>query len=161
MATVSVQNQNQFAQTPLIGEQDWTVNQNIVAMRIWASSVSANPLVAGQAFVRIDQTGQPPIVDVCAITAKASGVAIHNMKGDTYVKGQIIDVALVGSVVYMETSGAIAGNARVQLDPTGPTVSTLTAGTNASIGYAIDKATATGQLIRVYIDPQDINISNY
>ena len=161
MATVSVLNQNQFAQTPVIGEQDLTVNQNIVEARIWASSVSAAPLVAGQAFALVDQPGSLPIVDVAAITAKAWGVAIHNMKGDTFVKGQAIELALVGSTIYLETAGAIARGARVQLTPTGPTITTATLGTNASIGYAVDKATATGQLIRVYIQPESIGETNY
>ena len=159
----NVQNLNQFRQTPLIGQQDLTVNQNIVAARIDPDYAGVIPLVAGQAFKLLDSAGPIPVITpVTAVTDTAWGLAVHNMKGDTFVAGQIIDVALVGSTLYLQASAAIARGAKVQIDPTGPTVATLTSlATNASIGYTVDKPTAAGAMTRIYINPLDPNLSAY
>jgi hypothetical protein len=157
------QNASQFLQTALVGQQDWTVNNNIVAVRIDPAYAGGLPLVAGQAFKITDVAGGTPIViPVADATNTPDGVAIHTMKRDTFIAGDYIELALVGSVVYMQTSAAIARGAKVQVDPTGPTISTLTSyPTNASLGKMLDKPTGTGQLARVYINPQDPNTAAY
>ena len=97
-----------------------------------------------------------------AITEKAYGVAIHNLKGDTFVAGQYIELACAGSVVYLPTTAAVARGAKVQLDPTGPSVATLAnSPTNCQIGIMLGKPTAANQVARVQIDPQDGNESAY
>lgn len=157
------QNLNQFKQTPLVGQPDLTVNQNIVPARILATSTGGALLVAGNGFKLSDTAGPVPIVDLIAdATEQIWGVAIHNMKRDTFVAGDYLDLALVGSTVWMQTSAAIARGAKVQLDPTGPTIATLTnKPNNCSIGYTIDKPTAANALCRVYLNPQDGNQSAY
>jgi hypothetical protein len=159
----NVQNLNQFAQTPIVGQPDWSVNQNIVPVKIYASSAGGALLVAGQAFKFVDVAGDMPVVDlVSAVTDKADGVAIHRMKGDTFVAGQIIELALVGSTIWMQFSAAAARGASLQLDPAGPTVATLASlGTNVSIGKSIDKPGAANAMGRVYINPADANLSAY
>jgi hypothetical protein len=159
----NVQNLNQFKQTPVIGQPDWTVNQNIVPVRIDPAYVGALPLVAGQAFKLLDSAGPVPVVTpVTAATDTAWGVAVHSMKRDTFAAGEYIDLALVGSTLYMQASAAIARGAKVQIDPTGPTVATLTnLATNASLGYTVDKPSAAGSMCRVYVNPLDPNLSAY
>ncbi len=163
----NVQNLNQFAQTVLVGQPDWSVNQNIVPVQIYASSSGGASLVAGQGFKFVDQTGDMPVVDIVSgVTDKADGIAIHRMKGDTFVAGQIIELALAGSTIWMQASAAIARGASVQLNPTSggtfPTVATLASlGTNVSIGKSIDKPTGAGAMTRVYVNPQDANLSAY
>lgn len=156
------QNLNAFQQTPMVGEQDQTVNNNIKVVRIDpAYVVSTSPLQAGQWFKLYDVAGQVPIVRPAAVTEKAYGVAIHNMKRDSFLPGDYIELACQGSVVYLETSAAVARGASVQNDPTGPTVSTLTAlPTNASVGTMLDKPTAAG-IARVEVNPLDPNLSAY
>lgn len=157
------QNLNQFNQTALVGQPDWTVNQNIVAARIYASSVGGAALVAGNAFKLVDQTGDMPVVDlVTGVTDTPYGVAIHRMKGDTFTAGQIIELALKGSTIFMQASAATTRGGRLQIDPTGPTVANLASlGTNASLGIGIDKAAAANAMIRVQISPRDPNQSAY
>jgi len=157
------QNLSQFKQSALVGQQDLTVNNNIVAVRIDPAYSGNLPLVAGQAFRLIDVAGGVPIVTpVADATITPYGVAIHTLKRDTFLAGDYIELALQGSVVYMQTSAAIARGAKVQVDPTGPTISTLTSlPTNASLGVCLDKPTATGQLARVSINPLDPNLSAY
>ena len=157
------QNLNQFAQTPLVGQPDWSVNQNIVPVKIYSSSSGGALLVAGNAFKLVDQTGDMPVVDlVTGVTDTPWGVAIHRMKGDTFTAGQIIELALAGSTIFMQASAATTRGGRVQIDPTGPTVANLASlGTNASLGVGIDKSAAANAMIRVYVNPADPNQSAY
>jgi hypothetical protein len=155
------QNQNQFAQTPVLGQLDFTVNPNIKSAKIDPASI-ATVLQAGQAMKLVDVAGTEVIVDVAAVTDKAYGVIPYNPRKNLYAAGDTIDLACKGSVVYLETSAAIARGAKVQLDPTGPTVATLTSlATNCQIGQCLDKPTAANVLTRVEIDPQDANLSAY
>ena len=157
------QNLNQFAQTALVGQPDWTVNQNIVSAKIYTSSSGGALLVAGNAVKLKDIAGDMPVVDlVTGVTDTPWGVLIHRMKGDTFTAGQIVEVALSGSTVFMQASAATTRGNRLQLDPAGPTVANLASlGTNASIGTGIDKAAASGDMIRVYVSPADPNLSAY
>lgn len=160
MATLS-QNLNQFTQTPMVGQQDQTVNQNLKLVRIDPAS-TATVLKAGQAFKLVDVAGETPIVDVALVTEKAYGVAIHDVKRDTYLAGDYITVACVGSVLYLQTSAAVARGAKVQNDSTTATVATLASlATNCQIGVMLDKPAAADALARVEIDPQDPNLSAY
>jgi len=146
------QNQNQFKPTQLLGQQDLTVNNNIITCRIYASSV-ATVLTAGQAMKLVDQAGGVPVVDVAAITDLPFGVIVHNTRKDTYVAGDYVDVAAEGSYIYLETSAAIARDASVQNAVAGPLIATQTS-TNSTLGIAVDKATAANQLIRIKIAPK-------
>jgi hypothetical protein len=157
----NIQNLNQFRQTPMIGQLDMLVNNNVLACRIYSGSV-ATVLTAGQAMKLVDQVGEIPVIDIAAVTDKVFGFIVHNMKGDTFVKGDVVDLALKDSVMYMQASAAIARGAKVQVDVTGPTVATLTSlATNCQVGISLDKPSAAGAMTRVLIDPQDANLSAY
>lgn len=162
MSEVS-QNLNQFKQTPMVGQLDWTVNNNVVPCRILATSSGGALLVAGNAVKLVDSAGPVPIVDlVTGVTDTPWGVLVHNMKGDTFLAGQYVDVALQGSTIYLQTSAAIARGAKIQIDPTGPTVATLASPpNNASLGYSVDKPAAANAVTRFYIQPLDPNLAAY
>lgn len=162
MAITAVQNMNQFVQTPMVGSVDLTVFPNILAVRINPAYVVATyPLVAGQFFKIVDVAGEIPIVEPAAVTERADGCAIHTQKRDSFLPGDVIDLACVGSVVFLESSAAIAGGAKVQNTPTGPNVQTLASlATNCQVGKVITKSAAAG-IVRVQIDPQDPNLSAY
>ena len=145
------QNQNQFAQTPVLGEVDLTKSYNVKSVKINPASV-ATVLQAGQVFKIVDIAGPEIIVDQCtALTDTPFGVAIYSPKKNVFVAGQTIEVACDGTVVYLESSAAAARGASVQLDSTGPTVATLVSPTNGKVGFLLDKPTAAGQLVRVEI----------
>lgn len=155
------QNQNQFAQTPVLGQVDMTVNPNIKSVKIDPASTSVK-LQVGQAMKLVDTAGVEIIVDEAAITDQAYGVIIYNPRKNLYAAGDTVELACRGSVVYLEASAAIARGARVQNTPTGPTVSTLTAyAVNCQIGISLDKPAAAATLTRVEIDPKDPNESAY
>lgn len=151
-------NQNQFAQTPVLGQVDFTVSPNIKSVKINPSSV-ATVLQAGQAFKLVDVAGPEIIVDVAAITDLAYGVAIYNPKKNLFTAGQTIELGCAGTVVYLEASAAIARGAGVSLDPTGPTVATVNPATQATIGECLDKPTAAATLARIEIRPVAIATS--
>lgn len=156
------QNQNQFAQTPVLGQVDMLVNPSIISVKIDPDSV-ATKLQVGQGFKLVDVAGPEIIVDqVDDEEDVVFGVAIYNPRKQLYAAGDTIEVAIGGSVVYLETSAAVARGAKVELDPSGPTVATLTDfPDDCQVGIALDKASASGQLIRVLIQPLDGNLSSY
>lgn len=156
------QNQNQFVQTALLGQVTMAPNPSILPAKIYISSV-ATKLQAGQGVALVNQAGAEITVDQATdTTTECFGVIIYNPRKNTYSAGDTIEVALNGSVVYMETSAAIARGAKVMLDPSGPTVSTLTGlPTNAMLGICLDKPTASGQLARILLRAADPNLSAY
>lgn len=148
------QNQNQFAQTPLLGQVDLISGpNNIFSARIDpASTATQAQLQAGCAMRIVDIQGNEIIVDTCAITALADGVIIYNPRKNQYAAGDVLELAGEGSVVYMETSAAIARGARVQAASATSLIATR-ASTNYSIGKCLDKPTAANVLARVRISP--------
>lgn len=156
------QNQNQFAQTALLGQVTMAPNPSIIPVKIYIGSV-ATKLQAGQAVKLVDQAGPEIQVDeVDDDSTLPFGVIIYNPRKNTYAAGDTLEIALAGSVVYLETSAAIARGAKVMIDPTGPTVSTLTGlPTNCELGICLDKPTASGQLARILLNPLDPNLSAY
>lgn len=148
------QNQNQFAQTPLLGQVDLVSGpNNVFAARIDPSSTAtAAQLQAGVPFKIVDVQGNDIIVDVAAITEQAIGVMIYNPRKNQYAAGDIIELAGRGSVVYLETSAAIARGANVQAATATGLIATRTS-TNFRVGKVLDKPTAANVLARVLIDP--------
>lgn len=148
------QNQNQFAQTPLLGQVDLGSGpNNVISARIDpASTATAAQRQAGVPYKIVDVQGNDIIVDVAAITESALGVIVYNPRKNQYDVGDIVELACRGSVVYMETSAAIARGANVQAATATGLVATRTS-TNHRVGKMLDKPTAANVLARVLIDP--------
>lgn len=155
------QNQNQFAQTPVLGQVDMTSAVNIKSVRINPAS-SSTVLTAGQFLKIVDVAGTEIVVDEAAVTEKSYGCIVYNPRKNTYLKGDIVEIACKGTVVYLEASAAIARGAKVQNTPAAPTVQTLASlATNCQVGICLDKPTGAAELARVEIDPQAANLSAY
>jgi hypothetical protein len=154
MATTTVLNQNQFGITPVLGSLVQGVPQNVKSVRINPAS-TATIIVAGQAVKLSDVAGAEIMVDVVASATsdKVYGVIAYNPKKNTYVKGDFVEIACAGSVVWLETSAAIARGAAVATDYTGPTVAANAVASNQLTGICLSKPTATGQLAMVEIAP--------
>lgn len=146
----AVLNPNQFAQTPVVGAPDLAFNFNTKSVLIDPESV-ATKLVAGQAVKLVAGAVPQILVDQAASADKPFGVIIFSLKKNTYTKGQTVEVACKGNVVYLEAAAAITRGATVENVPTGPTVQTKASG--AQLGIALDQASAAGDIIRVEIDP--------
>lgn len=145
-------NINQFAQTPVKGQLDLSVGvKQVISVQVDVSS--AGGLVDGQAVKLVDvKGGIPNVVECAADSDDVFGFIVYDIKDKAFNAGDKVEIAFArGSVMYMEASAAIVPYAKVAIVISGQKVVTATTG-QMIIGYAIDKATASGELIRVMID---------
>lgn len=100
---------------------------------ILTASILALAALTRQRFIALD--GNP-----CAAGAKAFGVAEVSTDAGNMAAGNVLGVILV------EAGGAIAAGAEVQSDASGKAI---TKAAGVSNGYALDAATADGDIIRI------------
>lgn len=141
---------NQFSMTEVQGQLDFLMNNNVIAGQAYASLVT--PLVAGQAVKIVnDGTAIPSFTALAANTDVTFGFVVRSQRNPTFPALQAFELAINDTVMYMTSGAAIARGAQVEVSYADNTVIT-SAGINPVIGYALDRATASGQLIRVYIN---------
>ena len=117
-------------------------------------SSTATSLVAGTPVKIIDSSLKEIIVDICTtLTDKIDGYLKYDANRGAYIKGQNVEMATAGTIIYMEASAAITTGSVVQLVVTGQKIATHT-GTNTVAGIAYGKATADEDLIPVKIVPR-------
>jgi hypothetical protein len=139
---------NQFSQSTEKGILDMSANPNVLNVKIDSSSV--NTLTGGSVVVYTDTAGKVITVDkASAISDDIAGVVLYEVKKNSFVADDFVRIAFANSVVIMEASSAIAKGADVEAVLTGDKVATQSTGT--TIGRALDKASADGDLIRVLI----------
>jgi hypothetical protein len=144
-------NINQFIQTPVKGMCDLKFNPSTVSVQIDVSS--AGGLVPGQAVKIVDSANGVPLVVECSSDADdVFGFINYGIKDQVYNAGMYAEIsAFAGNVMYMEAGAAIARGAKVEIVVSGNKVQTAS-GVSTVVGRAFDKATASGDLIRVYIN---------
>lgn len=139
---------NQFNQTNEKGALDLAINQNLFDCRIDPASVAT--ITAGAPLKIVDVAGERIVVDLATLAADdIFGFMPLEIIRNEFAAGKPIRVAINLSVMVMEASAAITRGADLEIVPTGVKVATNAGGT--SIGRALDKATADGDLIRVLI----------
>lgn len=139
---------NQFEQTPVKGLLSEAINDNMFDVRIDPASVAT--LNGGAPVKIVDVAGENIIVDLATLAADdIFGFIPVTAKTNEYTAGDLTRAAINLSVMYMEAGAAIARGADLEILPAGVKVVTNAGGT--SIGRALDKATADGDLIRVLI----------
>ncbi len=146
-------NPNQFAQTTILGVIDLRFDYDTVSVLIDVSQ--ATPLYAGSAVKIVDSAdGVPKVVGVAAITDEVFGYINFDVKSLSFTAGMAAEISQAGNVLYLYSSAAIARGAQVGAYVASPgTVAPITGSSTANIvGYAFDKATAYGQLIRVKLN---------
>ncbi len=143
-------NQNQFAITPIQGMLDLAgFGSNVLEGVV--SNTQATVLIPGQAVaVANELTGPPSVISLSGNTVAANAFVTYNLKDISYAANARVGLAIGGSVMYMTAGAAITRWAQIEVDTVLNRVIT-NAGTNPVVGFAVDKATAAGQLIRVYI----------
>lgn len=146
------QSPNAFAQSPQLGMIDMRFPYNTVAVQIDASQSTA--LYPGAAVKMVDSAGGVPKVVGCSANSdEVLGFINYNIKNVTFEAGDAAEISMGGNVMFLYAVGAIARGAQVQLDlSTNGGVKTKTGSSGADIvGWALDKASAAGDLIRVFI----------
>lgn len=145
---------NQFNQAPVKGELDLRFNPTSIPCEV--DSTSAGNLVAGQAVKMVDDSGGvPKVVECAADSDEVFGFINYNLKNQDYDAGDAVGISVLngGNVMYMEASAAIARNAVIGIVVSGQKVKT-SAGGSRDVGHALDKAAASGDLIRVLMLPK-------
>ena len=139
---------NQFSQSPEKGQLDVTSSASPRVLQCYADS----DLVAGQAVKLVNGSGKVPHVTACtADTEAVFGFVTYSLKNGSYSSGMVVEVAIIGSVMVMEASAAIARGAQLNIVVSGNIVVTSANGVKNIIGWAFDKASSSGDLIRVFI----------
>ena len=141
---------NQFSIETEQGALDQSMGlENSFVCQVSASQVGT--LVAGQA-VKIEDTAGA-VLKILACDANSDnvfGFVVRDLKKASWVADEPIRIASDGVILYMTSGAAIAKGANVEIVASTKRVIT-NAGTNPIVGTSIDKATATSQLVRVYI----------
>jgi len=142
-------NINAFSMETVQGASDLSFHGSVITCQIDAAEGAT--MVAGEAVLVTDNAGGVPKVEqLGADTDGTFGFIVRNMKDASFSAGDRCEVAMQGSVLYMTAGAAIARGAQVEYDVSAIKVITA-AGTNPVVGWALDKATADGGLVRVFI----------
>lgn len=147
------QNPNQFAQTPILGMPDLRQQPNSFFATINPDSVFTDFQV-GTWVKLIAGTGPQILIDVALPTEEAIGVIPYNLKKNTFLPGDTVQVFGELSVLYLQTSEAVDRGEKVEFLNTGgsPTVAPVS-GSNTVGGVAFDQAADAGGIIRVQVKP--------
>jgi hypothetical protein len=140
---------NQFSQSANKGSLDLSINPNVISGRVAQSQ--STKLVSGQAVALANTLSKIPEFVAASATDNIWGFVCYSLMKNSFKAGDAITIASKGSYMYMEANGAIAQGAEVEIVADGQKITTAL-GTNSKIGFAFDKASALGDLIRVFID---------
>lgn len=139
---------NQAFPAPIKGQisQGSTVNKQ--TMQIYASSVAT--FGSATAVKLVDNANPLAGVEKAAATDAIIGFLTYNVIDNTPIAGDLVQVAMNDTEMYMEAGAAIARGAKLEIVASGDKVIT-SAGTNKIVGIAMDKAAASGDIIKVRI----------
>jgi len=142
------QNINSFSLGKEVGQLDL---QNSFPARVLSCYTDSN-LVAGQAVKLVDGTDKMPhVTAVTADTDEVFGYVVYAIRKGAHVAGNVVEIALTGSVMFMTAGAAIAKNIDVMFVTASSKVVTASGVTKWISGRTLDKAGADGDVIRVYI----------
>ena len=137
---------NQFEMGKEKGQLDLRFNANTFSCR------ADSTLVPGQAVKLVNAAGGVPnVTAVTADTDEVFGFVSKSKRRDAIEAGDVVEISLTSNVMYMIAGEAIAPNAMVMYVTASGKVLNATGVTKIICGRALDKASADGDLIRVYI----------
>ena len=145
--------QNQFSQSSYLGIVDLPYSTNTVPCQIDQSETGT--LYPGQAVKIYDRAGGVPKVVACSADSDdVFGFINYNIKSSSFVANEPVEVSSDSNVMFLYATEAIARGVKVALDLTtrGGVRPASSADTgDDTVGYALDKASSVGELIRVKI----------
>ncbi len=155
------QNMNQFAQAPMLGALDLIPTPDVIAGQILPTS-SATAIQQGSALkLVVNGSSGAVLVDVQTgpTDAPIFGLIPYNERQNLYSPGDFTEIARSG-YMYVLSGGVIGRSQTVAIAAaTGSADPVATADATSGhyvAGIAIDEATASGQLIRISIQPSRI-----
>lgn len=147
----ALQNINQFALSPFLGMLDLKVGPtNVVAMQV--DVTQATPIYSASAVNIVNNgNGIPTVVASTADTDNVAGFVAYDIKSKSYSAGDRMEVAMLGTCIWLYATTAITRGAQVCLDLVSPGAVQAAVTSDTVVGWAFDQATAYGQLIRVIL----------
>lgn len=143
---------NQFAQSPVLGMADLKLNTQTISCQI--DSTEAGELVAGQMVKIVDSAGGVPKVVAADDDTDANfGFIAYDVKDKKFVANDKVEVFTgYGNVMYLLSTEAIARqDILTSAVATVGGVAVAAAGERI-VGWALDKAAGSGELIRVMVN---------
>lgn len=140
---------NQFKLSNIEGE---VMNVNPSTIDVKLSKDMVGTVKAGSTVKLVaSEVGDLPVVDKAVSGDSGFGVVLFNAKKATYAANDVTEIAIVGSIISM-----VAGTAlnRAQLVSWNSVSLSLQATSGNYLGYLIDVASATGDIVRVVLQPK-------
>ena len=126
-------------------------NGQTIEARVSKNLSSSTPFKAGYVGkFHTTETGDLPVITPITLGEAGNGVVLLNMQKSSRYANEVVEFALVGSIVGMVASTGIQRDAKVAFNPSTGKISTTT---GSYIGKTIDIASADGDIVRVLINP--------
>lgn len=146
--------QNQFTETPILGELDQRFNYN--TLNVMFDPAGSGTLSPGQAVKwSTNASGVPMVVPSTATADKVAGFVNYNIKNAVFVPGNLLEISQRGNVIYLTAVAAINRGQEVTSLPSGIAggcIGGVTPVTGSSglpkVGFALDTV-AVGSLVRI------------
>ncbi len=150
---------NSFQQTVIAGMVDLHLSPNTVSVQF--DTTQSTKVYFGQAVKLVDSIGGIPKVVACSADSdEVLGFVNYDAKTQYFEANSLAEISMKGNVMYMYALGPIGRGKQVQYSatPNGVTEAVGSSG-KALVGWAYDKATASGQLFRVYIETPSFKVA--
>lgn len=142
---------NQFEQSVVAGMVDTAMSAAGNTIPCAVKGDESTPLVSGQSVKLVDNNaGLPQITARAANTDPIFGIVGYTTKSQSFAATERVEVFIKDTVVYLTAGAAIARGEQVEINYDDNKVIT-NAGVNPAVGFAMDKAAADDDLIRVYL----------
>lgn len=140
---------NQFEISRVKGQIQKTPSPNVITAVIKRDSTET--FGSGTAVKLVDIAGKQQVVEKAAANDEIYGFIVYNIKDNSPKAGDIVTVAFDNTFMVMEANAAIAAGAKLEIVATGDKIIAHGGGSNKKVGYAVEKAAASGDLITVHI----------
>ncbi len=147
LAAEAIPVQNQFEQSPTVGQLDLPYNYNSIAVQI--DTGETGTLKPGQAVKFTADAGGVPKVEACdANTDQVAGFLNYNIKNRSFLAGDYAEMSQRGNVMYLIANEDIDRGERVMIAPLTPGgVAVATTG-KPVCGFALDTV-VVGDFVRI------------
>lgn len=151
---------NAFAPTGEIkGRLD--LQANIDSLSCIIDSTQNTAIKAGTPVKVVTTSAKLPHIVACASGDLIMGFVKHSPRKDSFVAGDVVEVSYGGDVMYLEADSAINAGVPVNVtDFTDMAVGPIGSTAGSTVGFALEKATSAGQLVRVLLRTPVQHVAN-
>lgn len=150
---------NAFGQSKLAGMVDLHMSINTVSVQF--DSSQAGKCYFGQAVKMVDNAGGIPKVVACSADSdEVLGFVNYDAKTQFFEANSLAEISMKGNCIYLYALGPIGRGKQVTYNasPNGVVEAVGSSG-KAIVGWAYDKATASGQIIRIMVETPSFRIA--